>query len=95
MRTYTVKSPHKMQIGTAMATAGELVRLLEISPDILPLIPQTLSDRPRKMWGVDWQSIGVYTPMEYVLVIHIYSNIQTQNVDFKLPLLETVDLPNE
>lgn len=44
MRTYTIKSPHKMKIWEAMETARELVKALGITPDLLPLIQQTLSD---------------------------------------------------
>lgn len=94
MRTYTIKSPHKMRIWEAMETAREVVKALGLTPDLLPLIEQTLSDRPRKMGvGADWESIGIYTRSEYNLAIHVYRNIQ--NIDLELPHLQIVDRPDE
>lgn len=92
MRTYTIKSPHKMQIWEAMETARELVKALGLTPDLLPLIPRTpgLSDRPHRSGvGADWEIIATYTKTEYILTIQVYQNIQ--NVDLQLPHLEVVD----
>lgn len=81
-----------MKIWEAMETARELVKALGLTPDLLPLLEQTLSDQPRKMGvGADWESIGTYTRTEYILIVHVYRNIQ--NIDFKLPHLEIVDYP--
>lgn len=93
MRTYTIKSPHKMKIWEAMETAREVVKGLGLIPDLLPLIPITLElfDRPVKTGSADWESIGTYTNTEYILIIHVYRNIQ--NIDLKLPHLEIVDRP--